>query len=113
MNNQNIEAVEAYIYSLKEKDLSKAPLADDVSFEDPLTPKLNGSNAVKEFLEKFLPAIKGVRIESHLTENDYVATLWEADTVFGIIPIFERFHVVDGKIKEIRAYLDPRPITGG
>lgn len=111
MNKSNVEVVESYLGALREKDLSKAPLASDVSFEDPLTPRLNGRQAVLAFLSNFLPAFKGVHVTRHISEGEYVATMWEADTDFGTIPIFECFRISDGEIKEIRAYLDPRPIT--
>ena len=56
MSDSSIEVVEAYLGALKAKDLSKAPLAADVTFEDPLTPKLSGKEAVLAFLSNFLPA---------------------------------------------------------
>ncbi len=111
MSNKNVEAVESYLAALREKDLSRAPLAADVSFEDPLTPELSGREAVLQFLSGFLPAFKGVTVRRHIAEGEYVATMWDADTSFGVIPIFECFRVADGEIKEIKAYLDPRPIT--
>lgn len=107
----NIEVVETYLNALKEKDLSKALLAADVSFEDPLTPKLVGKEAVFGFLSNFLPAFNDVKIHRHIADGDFVATMWDADTSFGVIPIFECFRVAGGEIKEIKAFLDPRPIT--
>jgi limonene-1,2-epoxide hydrolase len=111
MSQSNIETVERYLDALKSKDLSKAPLAADVSFEDPLTPRLEGREAVLAFLSNFLPAFKDVRVRQHLSDGEYVATMWDADTSFGVIPIFECFRVVGGEIKEAKAFLDPRPIT--
>jgi hypothetical protein len=111
MTNSNIEAIENYLSAIKTKDLSKAPLAADVIFEDPLTPRLIGKEAVLSFLSNFLPAINDVRIKQHISEGEYVATMWDADTSFGVIPIFECFRVVEGEITEIKAFLDPRPIT--
>jgi limonene-1,2-epoxide hydrolase len=112
MSNQNIEAVEAYIYSLKEKDLSRAPLADDVVAVDPIAGEIKGANAFRGFLSNFLPVINGVRIHQHISEGDCVATRWEADTSFGLIQIFEMFRVKDGLIIEAIGYFDPRPIIG-
>ncbi len=111
MSNSNVETVERYLNALKTKDLSDAPLASDVSFEDPLTPKLNGKEAVLSFLSGFLPALNNVTIKQHISDGQYVATIWEADTSFGAIPIFECFRVMNGEIKEAKAFLDPRPIT--
>jgi hypothetical protein len=50
-------------------------------------------------------------VERIIADGEYVATMWDADTTFGVIPIFECFRVVGGEIKEAKAFLDPRPIT--
>ena len=45
----------------------------------------------------------------HVCEGDYVATHFEVDGVFGLLPIMEMFKVEDGKITEAIGYFDPRP----
>lgn len=111
MRESDIEAVEQYLDALRSKDMSRAPLAADIVFTDPLVGEATGEEAWREFISRMLPAIKDVRVKQHLADGDYVATLWEADTVWGIIPIFELFRVEDGRIKEARAFFDPRPIN--
>lgn len=111
MSTSNIETVESYFGAIRAKDLSRVPLAEDVTFEDPLTPKLSGREAVLAFLANFLPAFNGLTIKQHIADGEYVATMWEAETTFGVIPIFECFRVVEGEIKEAKAFLDQRPIT--
>lgn len=110
MRESNIEAVERYLDAIRSKDLSRAPLAADIVFSDPLVGELTGEEAWHGFLNQMLPAIKDVRVKQHLAEGDSVATLWEADTVWGIIPIFELFRIEEGRIREARAFFDPRPI---
>jgi limonene-1,2-epoxide hydrolase len=44
-----------------------------------------------------------------------VATLWKATFAPKgrpeiVVPIFDYFRVVDGKIKELRPYFDPQPL---
>ncbi|HEX8370513.1 MAG TPA: nuclear transport factor 2 family protein [Pyrinomonadaceae bacterium] len=112
MREENIKVVEAYLNALKQKDLSLAPLADDVAFEDPLAGKNTGAENLRAFLSGFLPAINDVRIHRHICEDDFVVTHWEVDAVFGIIPILEKFRVRDGKIVEAFGFFDPRPIVG-
>jgi limonene-1,2-epoxide hydrolase len=111
MRESNIEAVERYLDALRSKDLSRAPLAPDILFTDPLVGELTGEEAWRGFINPMLPAFKDVRIKQHVVEGDYVATMWEADTIWGVIPIFELFLVKDGRIKEARAFFDPRPIN--
>lgn len=111
MGNSNIEIVECYIHGLRDKDLSKIPFAPDVVFEEPLTPTLVGAEAVLAYLPNVFPIIKDVHIKKHISDGEYVATIWEAETPMGMIPLCECFRIVDGQIKQISAYFDPRPIT--
>jgi limonene-1,2-epoxide hydrolase len=112
MREENINAVEAYLNGLKNKDLSLAPFADDIYFEDPIAGKNRGAENFRAFLSGFLPAINDVRVVRHVCEGSYVATHFEVDGVFGIVPIIEIFKVEDGKITEAIGYFDPRPIIG-
>jgi limonene-1,2-epoxide hydrolase len=113
MRESNVEAVEGYLDAIRSKDLSRAPIAPDIFFADPLVGELAGEEAWHGFIGQILPAIKGVRVKQHVAEGDFVSTLWEADTVWGVIPILELFRVQEGKIKEARAFFDPRPIKMG
>lgn len=111
MENPNVKIVESYIHALRDKDLSKVPFASDVIFEEPLTRTLFGAEAVLAYLPNVLPLVRDVRIKRHICDGEYVATQWEVDTPMGLIPLVECFRIVDGQIKEISAYFDPRPIT--
>jgi limonene-1,2-epoxide hydrolase len=111
MKSPNVETVEKYLNALKAKDVSAMPLASDVIFEDPLTATLTGPEALHEFFATAFTILNDVHIERHISEGEYVATEWVAETTVGRIPIFEWFRVVDGQIKHIKVYLDPRPIT--
>src|SRR5262249_27857931 len=53
--------------------------------------------------------------ERCLIEGECVATLWKATFMLpgnkqAVMPIFDFFRVVDGEIKEIRPYFDPKPL---
>lgn len=110
MNNRNVEIAEQYISALKERDFTKAHLASAVTFQDPTTPVLRGREAVIEFLLKNVPEIRSFKINLHISQGEYVAIAWDADTTAGEIPIFEYFRIIGGEIKEIRAYLNPCPL---
>ena len=90
---------------------AEVPFAADVVFEGPLSPKLAGADAVKEFLNGILPAIRGIRIHRHIADGEYVATLFDMETDFGVIPICDIFRVVNGQVTHIRPFYDPRPIV--
>jgi limonene-1,2-epoxide hydrolase len=110
--DENIKVVEAFLNCLKNKDLSQAPLSDDLYFTEPLMGEGRGAEALKAFVSGFFPALDDLRVLQHVSEGDYVATRWEVDGVFGTIPVFELFRVSGGKIAEFRAFYDPRPILG-
>lgn len=112
MKEENIKAVEAYLNALKQKDLSLAPFADEIAFEDPIAGKQTGAENFRTFLTNFLPTINDIRIIEHISEGDLIVTHWEVDGIFGIIPILEKFRVRDGKITEAVGFFDPKPILG-
>ena len=48
-------------------------------------------------------------------DGEHVGTLWKATFVPPggdeiVIPIFDFFRIVNGEIKELRAYFDPKPL---
>lgn len=109
---EKVAVVEAYLSGLANKDLSKVPFGADVTFESPLSERLTGREVVVNFLTGLFPAIKGVQVKRHIVEGDFVATVFDFETTFGVIPVFDCFQVVGGQLKAIRPYYDPRPITG-
>ena len=111
---KKVELVETYINGLGNKrDFTGVPFAPDVKFESSMTPKLYGVAAVTSFFSSQFPAFKGCTIKQHIVEDEYVASLFDLETIFGVIPVFDwfRLDLEKGQIKEIRPYLDPRPIT--
>lgn len=111
MRDELIKVVEGYLDGLRKKDLSKVAFAPDVTFESPLSAKLIGEQAVADFLTGLFPAIRDIRVKQHIVEGEYVATVFDFDTTFGVIPVFDCFRVSNGKLKQIRPFYDPRPIT--
>jgi hypothetical protein len=106
-----VAVVEAYLHGLAARDISKVPFAANVTFEGPRVPPLAGRDAVVGFLTMILPAIKGIQIKQHIVEGDYVATVFDMETVNGTDHVFDRIRVVDGELKEIHSFYYPRPIA--
>ena len=111
---EKVALVEAYLKSLAAKDISKIPFAANITFEGPRVGKLIGRNAVFGLLTSILPAVKSVQIKQHIVEGDFVATVFEMETIFGVDQVFDRVHVCDGELKEIHSfyYPQPNPTTG-
>ena len=113
MSEEVIRTVEAYLRALARKDISAAPLHPDVTFESPLSPLIQGSDAVRQAFTGFFPAIKGIKVNRHIANGEWCAVLFEMETPFGTLPMVDWLHVIDGQIKSIRVYFDPRPIVDG
>jgi hypothetical protein len=101
---RKIATVEAYLDCFETKDLSKVSFAEDVTFEGPRMPKLAGRQVIQGFLTSILPMVKGIKLKQHIVEGDYVATLFDMETVNGVDHVFDRIHIVDGEIKEVHAF---------
>ena len=112
MKAENTKAVEAYLNALKQKDLSLAPFADDIEFDDPISGKNTGAENFRAFLSGFLPAIENIRVINHICEDEFVVTHFEADGVFGVVQMLAKFRLREGKIIEALNFFDPRPILG-
>jgi hypothetical protein len=71
-------------------------------------PKLTGRQTIIGFLINILPMVKGIRLKQHIVEGDYVATLFDMETVNGVDHVFDRIHIIDGKIKGVHAFYYPQ-----
>jgi hypothetical protein len=105
--SENIAAVESYLKGLASKDLSSVPFASGITFEGPLIPKLAGRETIVGFLSSILPFIKGIEIKQHIADGEYVATVFDMETVNGVDHVVDLCRVVDGELTEIRAFYYP------
>jgi len=104
---QKVAAVEAYLDCFATKDLSKVSFAEDVTFEGPRMPKLTGRQTILGFLTSILPMVKGIKLKQHIVEGDYVATVFDMETVNGVNHVFDRIHILDGEIKAVHTFYYP------
>jgi hypothetical protein len=105
----NVAAAAAFLNAMQCKDLSQAPLADNVFYEGPLSGEaIRGRDHVTRFLGVYLPVINDVSLVRHISDGDYVATVWRAQTSFGEISLVYIFRIEAGRIAEIQAFYDPR-----
>ena len=115
-----LQAVKAFLAGLTSNDVNKMPFADDVLLANPLDPDhpLKGKTAAIQFLETqvfpIIPVHKA-EVERHLIDGECVATLWKATFAPAgagevVVPIFDFFRIVNGSIRELRPYFDPKPL---
>src|SRR5579859_4243163 len=105
--SENIAVVESYLNGLLRKDLSSVPFAPGLTFAGPLMPQLSGRETIVGFLTSILPLIKGIEITQHIVDGDYVATVFDMETVNGVDHVVDLCHVVGGELIEIRAFYYP------
>ena len=104
--DEMVFVVESYINGLGSADFSAVPFAEDVIYESPLTQRIQGQEAI-DFLSGLFPIMRGAEIVQHIVEGEYVATVFVLQTPNGKTRVFDKFRVVDGKLKEINPYYDP------
>jgi len=102
--SENIAAVESYLKGLASKDLSSVPFASGITFEGPLMPKLAGRETIVGFLGSILPFIKSIEIKQHIADGEYVATVFDMETVNGVDHVVDLCRIVDGELTENRAF---------
>ena len=54
--------------------------------------------------------IKGIQLQQHIVEGDYVATVFDMETVNGVDHVFDCIQVVNGEIKAIRTFYYPKRV---
>jgi SnoaL-like domain len=105
--SENVAVVESYLNGLASKDLSSVPFAPGITFEGPLMPKLAGRETIVGFLTSILPFIRGIEIKQHIVDGDYVATVFDMQTVNGVDHVVDLCRVVNGLLTEVRAFYYP------
>ena len=112
MRKEVIRVVEANINAVRSNNVDALPLHPDVVFESPLG-RYQGVAAFHKGMADFVPILKSIEVVRLTADDDTCAAVLKLDTIFGLLPFLEYFHVSDGQIVSIRAYYDPRPILQG
>ena len=106
--DEMIAIAEAYLNGLAKKDLSNVPFAADITFEGPRVPKLVGRQSVVGFLTSIMPLLKRIQIKQHLVDGEFVATMFDMETVNGTDKVVDWFQVSGGQLKAIRSFYYPQ-----
>jgi hypothetical protein len=112
MSNAPVDLARQFFDALIKKDFSSLPLAADVVLESPISPRLIGVEAVREFLDVLAAVTKGARVVDIVVEGSKAAVEFEIETADAVIAGFECFEISGGQIKRLRPYFDSRPLLG-
>jgi len=113
MSNAPVDLARQFFDALLKKDFSELPLAADVVLESPISPRLSGVQAVREFLEVWASLTRAARVVDLVVEGNKAAVEFELETADGVIAGFECFEIFAGQIKKLRPYFDSRTLLGG
>jgi hypothetical protein len=114
LREEMVRLVENYLEGMRTKDPSKFSLAENVRFEGPQMPTLNGRKTVLGFLQKIMfPAVKNIQVKKHIVEGDYVATVFDMETTHGVDHVFDLIQVCDGQISAVHAFFYPQQRAAG
>ena len=103
-----IAVVEGYLNGLAKKDLSNVPFAPDITFEGPRVPKLVGRQRVVGFLTSIMPFVKRIQIKRHLVDGEFVAIMFDMETVNGTDKVVDWLHVSGGQLRAIHSFYYPQ-----
>ena len=103
-----IAVVETYLNALVKKDLTNVPFAADITFEGPRVPRLIGRQRVVGFLTSIMPLVTRIEIKQHLVDGEFVATMFDMETVHGTDKVVDWLHVSGGQLKAVRSFYYPR-----
>jgi limonene-1,2-epoxide hydrolase len=119
--DERLRTIHAFLKGLTKDDVDQMPFAPDIVLASPLDPEhpMVGRDAAIRFLKtRVFPSIpvRKAEIERHIVEGEYIGTLWKATFAPAsggevVVPIFDFFRIVDGEIKELRPYFDPKPLS--
>lgn len=98
------DIVEALLHGLRTNNPGLAPLAPDVVLEGAPPPGRLVGAEVADLLSRLSPIVDGIRVERHIVEGPYVATILALDTAAGRVSAFVCFRLSNGLIKGIRPF---------
>ena len=107
------ELAETYFTAWQDEDWPRlrSILADDVTFAGPMGTTDGIDDAIRG-LQGVRSMMTGLSISVVVADDTDVITWYELRTDTGVLQTANWSHVEDGRIAQIRATFDPRPITG-
>lgn len=108
-------AILQFFEALNSDDASGLPLAEDIKYFGVLSSEpIRGETEVREHIQQVAPFMENETIKQLIIEGDSGAARTEFKGVNGVHVDGTYFlKVEDGKISEIRAVLDTRPLFAG
>jgi ketosteroid isomerase-like protein len=93
-------------------ETTRSLLSDDVTFEGPLG-HTEGADAYVSGVARMADSVTGVELKKLIVEGDDVCIMYDLQSkLAGAVPTVGWYHFRGDKIESVRAYFDPRQLTG-
>jgi hypothetical protein len=114
MNREETVAfLDAYFAALQKGEIEKIPLAADVTLAGPMVGALKGEPVVRAILVRVSQSFRNIKLvfRRHVIDGEHACSQYNMVLPTGkTVALLDYFHIVDGKIKWLEPYFDPRPM---
>lgn len=114
MNREETVAfLDAYFAALQKGEIEKIPLAADVTLTGPMGGPVTGQAVVRALLLRVSQSFQKIKlvVRRHVIDGEHACSMFDMILPTGeAVAFLDYFHIVDGKIKWLQPYYDPRPM---
>jgi DNA-binding HxlR family transcriptional regulator len=111
--DETAKFLDGYFAALKKGEIEKIPLAADVTLTGPMGGPLTGEIAVRVILFRISQTLRNIKlvVRRYIIDNEHACATCDMILPTGeTVALLDYFHIVDGKIKWLQPYYDPRPM---
>jgi DNA-binding HxlR family transcriptional regulator len=105
--------LDAYFAALQKGEIEKIPLAADVTLTGPMGGPLIGEAVVRAILLRISQSFRNIKlvVRRHVIDGEHACSMFDMILPTGeTVAFVDYFHIVEGKIKWLQPYYDPRPM---
>ena len=110
---ETIAFLDSYFAALQKGEIEKIPLASDVTLAGPMVGALKGEPIVRAILDRVSQSFRNIRLvfRRHIIDGEHACSMYNMILPTGkTVALLDYFHIVNGKIKWLEPYFDPRPM---
>jgi DNA-binding HxlR family transcriptional regulator len=110
---ETVEFLDAYFAALQKGEIEKIPFAADVTLTGPMGGPIKGEPVVRALLLRISQSFRNIKlvVRRHVIDGEHVCSMFDMILPTGeTVAFLDYFHIVDGKIKWLQPFYDPRPM---
>ena len=114
MNREETVAfLDAYFAALEKGEVEKIPFAADVTLIGPMGGPIKGEAVVRALLVRVSQSFRNIKlvVRRYIIDEEHACAMCDMTLPTGdTVALLDYFHIVDGKIKWLQPFYDPRPM---